>query len=124
MTEKTVAAKLQIKPDYAVYFVGLDSAQQLVGELPAGARIVTAPGDADAAILFVADGAELDQRLTENLPSLPAAKAVWICYPKGNKTDINRDSIWPRLTAHDWRLVSNVSIDDTWSALRAKQLDA
>jgi hypothetical protein len=62
----------------------------------------------------------LERSLDQTLPSLADARVVWVCYPKGNKTDINRDTIWPRLAAAGWRLVSNVSIDSTWSALRAK----
>jgi hypothetical protein len=74
----------------------------------------------DHSSLFVADSAELERRIEENLGSLTGATAVWICYPKGNTTDIDRDTIWPRLIGAGWRVVSNVSIDATWSALRAR----
>jgi hypothetical protein len=120
MQEKATAEKLQIKAGYAVYLVGPSSAAELLGTLPADARLVEEPADADAALLFVADRAELEQRMSGSLTPLSGAKAVWICYPKGNRTDINRDSIRERMDAADWEVVSNVSIDPTWSALRAK----
>jgi hypothetical protein len=120
MTEKTTATKLQIKPDHAVYVTGRPDAEHLIGRLPDGALTTGKPDHADAALLFVANGAELHQQLTDTLPLLGGAQAVWICYPKGNKTDINRNTIWTSVADAGWRLVSNVSIDPTWSALRAK----
>jgi hypothetical protein len=124
MQQKTTADKLQIKAGYAVHLIGLSSAAQLLGPLPADSRLIGEPAGADAALIFVADAAELQQRLSESLPPLAGAKAVWICYPKGNKADINRDSIRERMDAEGWEVVSNVSIDPTWSALRAKQVPA
>jgi hypothetical protein len=124
MQQKTTADKLQIKAGYAVHLIGLSSAAQLLGTLPASARLVGEPAEADAALIFVADAAELEQRLSGSLAPLADAKAVWICYPKGNKADINRDSIRERMDVAGWEVVSNVSIDPTWSALRAKQVPA
>lgn len=42
-------------------------------------------------------------------------------YPKGNKSDINRDSIWRYMEDIDWTLNSNVSVNDFWSAVRFKK---
>jgi hypothetical protein len=124
MPEKSTADKLQIKAGYAVHVIGLSSAAQLLGSLPANAHLVGELAGADAALIFVADAAELEQRLSGSLAPLAGARAVWICYPKGNKADINRDSIRERMDAAGWEVVSNVSIDPTWSALRAKQVPA
>ena len=121
MSEKTVAAKLQIKDGYGVLFVGHADAAALVGELPQGAHQVATPTDADAAVIFVADRAELDER-SAGLGSLTSAKAVWLCYPKGNTTNLNRDSVRTILAFADWEVVTNVSVDGTWSALRAKYI--
>jgi hypothetical protein len=41
---------------------------------------------------------------------------------KGNRTDINRDSLWPILGEHGLRPVTQVSIDQVWSALRFRPL--
>jgi hypothetical protein len=120
VTEKSTATKLQIKPDYAVYVTGQPDVEHLIGRLPDGARTTGEQGHADAALVFVANSAELRQRLTDTLPRLGGAQAVWICYPKGNKTDINRDTIWSSVRGAGWKLVSNISIDTTWSALRAR----
>jgi len=45
-----------------------------------------------------------------------------IAYPKANKTDINRDSLWPILAEFGMRPISQVAIDDVWSALRFRVL--
>ena len=46
---------------------------------------------------------------------------LWFCYPKKSskvKTDINRDSGWDAVIQLGMRPVTQISIDDTWSALR------
>ena len=40
------------------------------------------------------------------------------------KPDVNRDTLWPILGEHGMRPVSQVAIDDTWSALRFRPLKA
>lgn len=117
---RTTAARLQIKDGYTIRLIGGDNPASLVGPLPAGAQIVTDDSvGADAALIFAADKAQLDTHLGA-LGGLAGARTVWVCYPKGNKTDINRDTIWPRVQDVGWKLVGNVSIDETWSALRIK----
>jgi len=61
----------------------------------------------------------------------PQAKAAfkedglfWVSYPKstGKKTyDINRDSLWGLLMAAGFHPVSQVALDEEWSALRVKR---
>jgi hypothetical protein len=121
MSEKTTAAKLQIRDGYGVLFVGHADAAQLIGELPEGAHPVSDPASADAALIFIADRAELDERIA-GLSELSGAAAVWFCYPKGNTSNINRDSIRGLLDAANWEVVTAVSVDATWSALRAKNV--
>lgn len=41
-----------------------------------------------------------------------------IAYLKGNKADINRDTLWPIVAEHGLRPNGQVAIDDMWSALR------
>jgi hypothetical protein len=47
----------------------------------------------------------------------------WACYPKGKgkiKYDLNRDSVWPALALAGLCPVSQIAIDETWSALRGR----
>ena len=122
MPAKTVAEKLRIKPGDAVYIVGVADAVALVGELPEGCRLVPDTLDAAVAIFFAIDSAALDAHIDGTFGTLETTRAVWICYPKGNKADINRDTIWHRVRQSGWDLVTNVAVNDVWSALRAKPL--
>ena len=48
---------------------------------------------------------------------------LWIAYPKGGRADINRDSLYPIVAeATGMRPVTQVSLDDTWSALRFRPM--
>jgi hypothetical protein len=83
-------------------------------------------GKYDFAQLFVVNQAELDQNIDQVLGALEYDAMFWICYPKGTsgiKTDINRDTIWKQMTAKGIRPVSNLAIDDTWSAIRMRPIE-
>ena len=47
---------------------------------------------------------------------------LWIAYPKGNRSDINRDTLWPYLTEYNMRPITQIAVDETWSALRFRPL--
>ena len=74
--------------------------------------------------LFVRSAQELDEWLPQVLDKLNEDAVFWICYPKMAskiKTDVNRDIIGKIVEdTTEYRLVSNVAIDDTWSALRLR----
>lgn len=130
MTSRTVAEKLQIKPgDVVAVDPGAsamtgdeDALRSLLEPLPVGARFDTGDEQADVAFRFVAGRAELDQFIADGLDGIDAARIAWLVYPKGNRSDINRDSAWQRLGEVGWTLTSNIAVDDTWSALRLKRL--
>ncbi|MBV5313769.1 MAG: hypothetical protein JZU47_10765 [Prolixibacteraceae bacterium] len=47
----------------------------------------------------------------------------WACYPKSvgkQEYDLNRDSIWPALALAGLRPVSQIAINEKWSALRGR----
>ena len=47
----------------------------------------------------------------------------WACYPKSigkQKYDINRDTVWAALALAGLRPVSQIAIDEKWSALRGR----
>jgi hypothetical protein len=37
--------------------------------------------------------------------------------------NVNRDTLWPILSDHGFRLISQVAVDDIWSALRFRPLN-
>lgn len=77
---------------------------------------------ADAAVLVARDRAAVDEVLTRYRDRLATLRAVWIVYAKGNRTDINRDTLWVQLAEYGWRAVSQVSFDESHSALRVRPL--
>jgi hypothetical protein len=76
--------------------------------------------------LFIANKAELDRFIDLAVCSLIEDGLFWISYPKGSsnvKTDINGDSLWEPLLEKGIRPVSQVSMEETWSAIRFRPQD-
>src|SRR5213593_3024925 len=89
-----------------------------IGPLPGTAEYVGELAAASVGLLFAPDSASLHQSLAAHGDRLARLDLVWVVYPKGGRADINRDSLWPILAELDMRPVSQVAIDDVWSALR------
>jgi len=123
MSEKTNAEKLLIGEDDVVWVISTnDEEGALLDPLPFGVEVVDeAVDNMNVVVLFVEDRESLVFQLDEIFPQLGSTPVIWICYPKGNRTDINRDSIWELVGDYGWSLVSNVSLDEVWSAVRLKQ---
>lgn len=121
---RTIAEKLQIKPNTELLF-GPSTPEQraLLDPLPEGVTVVDGieRDTTDVAVMFASDRDELDALLADVFPLLTTPRAVWIGYPKGNKADINRDSIWKRAEEFDWTLNGNISLSETWSSVRLKR---
>jgi hypothetical protein len=124
-----IARKLLIRPNHRVAVLNAPGpVGSILGELPEGA-VASEQGaaTADAVILFVANRGELD-RLSTQLPVDPERDPViWIAYPKLSSrkgsdvtADLNRDVIARVIETTGLRVVSNVAIDETWSALRLR----
>ncbi|MFW9845459.1 MAG: hypothetical protein ACFFD6_01820 [Candidatus Thorarchaeota archaeon] len=128
MVSKSVAKKLFIKEGYTILPVNApDEYKNLIGKLPQGARIASSASDSVNFIhLFVRSKDELQEHLEPLLSFVKSGSFLWISYPKGTskvKTDINRDSIWAFSKTLGIRPVSQISIDETWSAMRFKLLE-
>ena len=112
--------KLQIKPGQSLSVLNAPSGVSV----PAGTGS-TEPGSADAMIGFAARQDDLDQ-LSPVIAAAQADRLAWISYPKGGQlgTDLNRDLLAQAMAAHGIQPVRQVSIDDTWSALRFRPATA
>jgi hypothetical protein len=116
-----VAEKLLIKSGNAVW-ISDPARQGLIGPLPGGARFVDKLGDATVAVVYAADAAGARAVLLEHGSDLARTAVVWVAYPKGNRADINRDTLWPIVAEHGMRPITQVAVDDVWSALRFRPL--
>src|SRR5512139_489784 len=112
MPEKSVAEKLLlIKPNTALW--ASDPARlALIGPLPANVRGVEAPEEAATALVFADDAATVRTLVARQARGLAAAGTLWVAYPKANRTDINRDTLWPILAEHGFRPVGQVALDE------------
>ena len=72
-------------------------------------------------LLFVKDIAELETLRQQAVDSIEYDKTFWIAYPKKTgkiKSDLTRDVLWKQMEPTGLRPVTQVSIDETWSAMR------
>jgi hypothetical protein len=121
MSTRSVAEKLLIKPNTTLWS-SHPLRLELVKPLPTGVRRVDAPEQATTALVLADNAALLRDLLAAHQERLARPEVLWVAYPKGNRTDINRDSLWPILGEHGLRPVTQVSIDQVWSALRFRPL--
>ncbi|CAN5146894.1 hypothetical protein BH11ACT1_BH11ACT1_17740 [soil metagenome] len=120
-SSKTTASKLLLKPGAALW-VSDTATLDLVGSLPAGVTLVDEISSAAVAVLRAESRASVESLLDAHGDRLAVLPVLWVLYPKGNRADINRDSLWPLLVPHGLRPITQVSVDDVWSALRFRAL--
>ena len=118
---KSIVEKVHIKTGATVW-VWPAARLGLLGPLPDRATVVDGIGDASSAFLFVDDAATARAALTAHAADLAKPEYLWFCYPKGGRADINRDSLWPMVAEHGLRPITQIAIDETWSALRFRPL--
>jgi hypothetical protein len=94
----------------------------LSADLPEGAKISTRGGGPFSVILgFAARQREVEGLFRKAHPVLAPDGILGLAYPKKSsavKTDLTRSDGWDGLADRGWVPVAQVSVDDTWSALR------
>lgn len=121
MSAKTVADKLMIKPDTTLWSSHPDRVG-LIEPLPTGVQTVERPEQATTALVFADDAKALRELLARHGEQLTRPNILWVSYPKANRTDLNRDTLWPILAEYGMRPVGQVAVDEVWSALRFRPL--
>lgn len=109
-----VSGKLQLKPGQSVAVLNPPPGLVLPGVVAAATA-----ADADAVLAFVVRRDDLGSA-EQAVAAARADRLAWIGYPKGGQlgTDLNRDRLVAALAGQGVQPVRQVSIDDTWSALR------
>ena len=80
-------------------------------------------GTADVVLLYSRMSDQLDRDAPAAIAAVAEGGVLWVCYPKrsaGTPSDLSREVVRDGMATHGWHPVSQVSIDDTWSALRFK----
>jgi hypothetical protein len=110
-------AKLQIRPGQKIAIIG--PAPELTVEADRAD-----PAAADAVLIFASDKAALEPQLPLLADVAGRGGIAWVAYPKARQlgTDLNRDIIRALVPAAGLDPVRQVSLDQTWSALRLKRV--
>ena len=129
----TVAQKLGIKPGATIAVDGhpLAEVREQLGELPDGVVVSVRSGALADQVLLVADGlAELAPMLESVWNEVAPGGRLWVWYRKGanrsaaqgSKVPLHRDTLQALLAKHGMDGVTLISIDDTWSSMRVREL--
>jgi hypothetical protein len=122
MSDKPVAERLQVKGERRLAVVGASA----VLEKTVGAAKVRADlAKADVVLLFAPDRAGFDAKLPDVLNKMQATAILWVAYPKLSSklaADLSRDIIHALAPEHGLDTVSQIAIDEDWSALRLKRV--
>lgn len=115
--------KLRIQPGQRILILNApDDYLPELGPLPEDVQVEEkASGSFDLVHLFVRSLAELKEFGPTALEAAEYDGLFWVSYPKKSskiKTDISRDNGWDVLNEAGLRPVTQVSVDETWSALR------
>jgi hypothetical protein len=122
VSDKPVAERLQVKGERRLAVVGASAAlEQTVGAAKARADLARA----DVVLLFASDRAGLEGKLPDVLKRMQEAAILWVAYPKlssGLAADLSRDIIHALAPGYGLDTVSQIAIDEDWSALRLKRV--
>jgi hypothetical protein len=83
-------------------------------------------GPCDALLFCARNRASLDGRLAAALDGMLRDGLCWFGYPKLSSAlagDLSREVVWQVVSARGLRPVSQVAMDETWSALRFRPAD-
>ena len=126
MADTSLIKKLGIKPKQRIILLNAPEgcSEQIGALLPADVELLTTPtlaGNFDVVLQFVHNRAEVEKDITIAIQLVKPGGFLWVSYPKKSSkvpTDINRDILWRVFPNSKWRPVTQVSIDEVWSALR------
>ena len=93
-----------------------------LADLPEGVAISEGgEGPFDFVHLFVSDSAQVHDLIDRAINAVVYDGLFWVSYPKRSakvKTDLSRDVFWGLAADAGLRPVTQVSVDEVWSALR------
>jgi hypothetical protein len=123
MANPQLIKKLLIKPGMrlAIHNAPVGYLEDL-GPLPEGAQLADeAEGALDFVQLFIKNRGEYERLGAAALRAVKPDGLLWICYPKkssGVGSDLDREVVWRMLAPTGLRPVTQIAIDEVWSALR------
>ena len=126
MTDPTLIKKLGIKPKQRLLILNApEGFSERIGTLlSTDIELLTTPtpsGNFDVVLQFVRNKAEVEEDTPKAIGMVKPGGRLWLSYPKQSSkvpTDVNRDILWKIFPDSEWRPVTQISIDEIWSALR------
>ena len=127
MSDNPLHKKLRIKPDQKIAVINPPAGYlKTLGNLPDGVLVDSElVGRYDLIHAFFTHFQNLEMQIEDIKTALIADGILWISYPKQSAkrvSDLNRDILRDKLPDKGLKAVAQISIDDTWSALRFKTL--
>ena len=119
---KTIADKLGFKPGRRAWMVNAPEKLRDIIGLP----VERPDGDIDLLLGFARDVAALGPLADCLLPIYKRGGSLWGAHPKKSgsiRSDLSRDAGWDCLTQAGLIPVTQIALDDDWSALRFRYRD-
>ena len=123
MATNPTAKKLGLKPGMRALVMAAPSGYlKPLAPLPEGVVTSEAMGGTHEFVQFFATRkADIEKSTMKLLKTAEPGALVWITYPKktsGLESDLSREAVWAAMEGTGWPPVSQIAIDDVWSALR------
>ena len=115
--------KLGLKPGMRALVIAAPSGYlKSLAPLPEGVVISEVMGGTHEFVQFFATRkSDIEKSAPKLLKTVVPGALVWITYPKktsGVESDLSREAVWAAMEGTGWRPVSQIAIDEIWSALR------
>lgn len=124
MTPKTpLMKKLRLEPQMRALIINMpESFTKALGIDPSNLNLLA---DFEEDLTFILQFARYQSQILDLMPQITKALEedglFWVAYPKKSskvESDLGRDIFWTLLSDYGYRPVSQISIDEVWSALR------
>ncbi len=123
----SVVKKMRLQEDIPLYLL---NAPGNISGIFEGFELKTSVGgkaEITQAVIFAVNKKELDGIIPKVAPRLAEDALLWIAYPKKTgsiKSDMTRDKGWEAVFAAGYEPVTQVAVDEDWSALRYRKSEA
>jgi hypothetical protein len=120
-----LARKLQIRSGARALVINAPEGYlDVLSPLPPGASVAASgEGPFEVVQLFARTRRDLEAGIGQAMATAGPDGVLWISYPKLASTsasDLSRQAVWDALSGTGWEPVTQVAVDETWSALRIR----